>query len=116
MATFLVCDGMFTLKGRAQGRGANAQRRQLTTDVDRLNAMKPFLKIAVVAGGYIAAFLMALAAVAIQMASTSGPAAQASSGMSAFGDAILFVAVFGLCSLVPTVAALFFLRSYFMQR
>jgi hypothetical protein len=74
--------------------------------------MKPFLKGAVVAGGYIAAFLMASATVAIRIASTSGPDAQASSGMYAFGDAMLFVAVFGVSALVPTGAALFFLRPY----
>ena len=34
----------------------------------RTNAMKPFLKVAVVAGGYIAAFLMASAVVAIRVA------------------------------------------------
>ena len=54
--------------------------------------MKPFVKIAVVAGGYLAAFLMASAVVAIHFATTSGPNAQASSGMYAFGDALLFVA------------------------
>jgi hypothetical protein len=43
--------------------------------------LKPFTKVAVVAGGYIAAFLVASAAVAIRMATTSGPDAQASSGM-----------------------------------
>ena len=74
--------------------------------------MKPFLKVAVVAGGYIAAFLMASAAVAIRLASTSGPDAQASSGMYAAGDAMLFVAVFGVSALVPTGAALFLLRPY----
>lgn len=74
--------------------------------------MKPFLKGAVVAGGYIVAFLMASAAVAIRVANTSGPDAQASSGMYAFGDALLFVAVFGVSALVPTAAALFFLRPY----
>jgi hypothetical protein len=55
---------------------------------------------------------MASAAVAIRVATTSGPDAQASSGMYAFGDALLFVAVFGVCALVPTGAALFFLRPY----
>jgi hypothetical protein len=74
--------------------------------------MKPLLKVAVVAGGYIAAFLIAYAAVAIRVANTSGPDAQASSGMYAFGDAVLFVAVFGVAALVPTGAALFFLRPY----
>lgn len=65
-----------------------------------------------VAGGYIAAFLLASAAVAIHVASTSGPDAQTSSGMYAFGDALLFLAVFGVSALVPTGAALFFLRPY----
>ena len=78
----------------------------------RVNAMKPFLKVAVVAGGYIAAFLMASAVVAIRIANTSGPDAQASSGMYAAGDAMLLVAVFGVSALVPTGAALFFLRPY----
>ena len=74
--------------------------------------MKPFLKVGVVAGGYIAAFLVASAAVGVRLANTSGPDAQASSGMYAFGDALLFVAVFGGAALVPTGAALFFLRPY----
>jgi hypothetical protein len=74
--------------------------------------MKPFLKVGVVAGGYMAALIVASAAVGIRLASTSGPDAQASSGMYAFGDALLFVAVFGVAALVPTGAALFFLRPY----
>ena len=74
--------------------------------------MKPSLKVAVVAGGYIAALLLASAVVALRVATTSGPDAQASSGMYAFGDALLFVAVFGGCALLPTGAALFFLRPY----
>jgi hypothetical protein len=74
--------------------------------------MKPLPKIAVVAGGYVVAFVLASAAVAVRVAGTSGPTAQASSGMYAFGDSVLFVGVFGLCALVPTGAALFFLRSY----
>jgi hypothetical protein len=74
--------------------------------------MRPIAKVALVAGGYIAAFLLAAAAVAIHLAFTSGPSTQASSGMYAFGDALLFVAVFGVSALVPTGAALFFLRPY----
>jgi hypothetical protein len=70
------------------------------------------LKIALVAIGYLLAFLIACAVVAVRIASTSGPDAQASSGMYAFVDALLFTAVFGVCSLVPTGAALFFLRPY----
>ena len=74
--------------------------------------MKPLLKLAVVRGGYTAAFLLASAALAIRVAMTTGPVAQASSGMYAFGDVLLFVAVFGVSALVPTGAALFFLRPY----
>lgn len=74
--------------------------------------MKPSSSVALVAGGYVAAFLLASAVVAVRVANTSGPVAQASSGMYAFGDSVLFVAVFGVCALVPTGAALFFLRPY----
>jgi hypothetical protein len=73
---------------------------------------KPFLKVAVVAGGYVAAFLVASAVVAIRVASTSGPDAQAASGMFAFGETLLFGAVFGVAALGPTGAALVFLRPY----
>jgi len=69
-------------------------------------------RIGLIAAGYAAAFVAASLVVAIRVASTSGPAAQASSGMYAFGDAALFVAVFGLLALVPTGAALYVLRPY----
>jgi hypothetical protein len=75
-------------------------------------ALKPSVKVGVVAGGYVAAALVAAAAVAVRLASTRGPDAQASSGMHAFGDVLLFVAVFGVAALVPTGAALLVLRSY----
>jgi len=69
-------------------------------------------RIGFVAAGYVGAFLAASAAVAIRVANTSGPDAQASSGMYAFGDSYLFITVFGLLALVPTGAALYFLRPY----
>ncbi|HEY7643138.1 MAG TPA: hypothetical protein VH814_25645 [Steroidobacteraceae bacterium] len=69
-------------------------------------------KIGLVAAGYIGGLLIAAAVVAIRVANTSGPEAQASSGMYAFGDAVLFVAVFGVLALVPTGAALYWLRPY----
>jgi hypothetical protein len=74
--------------------------------------MKSFSKVGVVAVGYLAALLIGFAAVAIHLAITSGPDAQASSGMYAFGDVLLFMAVSGVAALVPTGAALFFLRPY----
>ena len=74
--------------------------------------MKPLGKSGTVAGGYLTAFLIAVAAVAIHVFLTSGPVARASSGMYAFGDVILFFGVFAVLALVPTAAALFFFRSY----
>jgi hypothetical protein len=74
--------------------------------------MRPSLKIAGVAIGYVAAFLLASAVVAAHIADTSGPDALASSGMYAFGDSVIFLAVFGTSALVPTGFGLFFLRRY----
>jgi hypothetical protein len=74
--------------------------------------MKRFLTVVAVVAGYVTAFLIASAAVALHVAETGGPVAQASSGMYAFGDAILFLGVFSVCALVPTGAVLFFLRRY----
>jgi hypothetical protein len=73
--------------------------------------MKPVVKVAIVAGGYLLALLVASAAVALHAALTSESGAQTSDGMSAFGDLVLFVTVFGTIALVPTGAALFFLLS-----
>ena len=73
--------------------------------------MKPLFEVAIVAGGYLLAFFVACAAVALHAALTSGSGGQASAGMSAFGDLILFVAVFGLIAVVPTGAMFFFLLS-----
>ncbi|HZZ18784.1 MAG TPA: hypothetical protein VFE25_05420 [Opitutaceae bacterium] len=74
--------------------------------------MKPLHKIALVVGGYVLSVLIAFAAVAAHVATTSGADRQSAGGMFAFGDSILFVLVFGICALVPTGAALFFMRPY----
>ncbi len=73
--------------------------------------MKPVYKVVIVAGGYLLAFPMACAAVALHVAFTSGSIGQASSGMSAFGDMVLFVIVFGAGSVIPTGAGFYFLLS-----
>jgi hypothetical protein len=75
--------------------------------------MRPSLKFAAVAGGYAAAFFLASAVVAVHIANSGGPDAQASSGMYAAGDAMIFLAVFGVSALVPTGFGLFFLRRYY---
>jgi hypothetical protein len=72
--------------------------------------MKSFVKFGVVLAGYLAAVMAASAAVAVRVANTSGPDAQASAGMCVFGDGLLFVAVFSAVAIFPTGLALYFLR------
>ena len=74
--------------------------------------MKALVKFGVVLAGYAVAVLVAGVAVEVRVAHTSGPDAQASAGMYAFGDGLLFVAVFSVVALLPTGLALFFLRPY----
>jgi hypothetical protein len=74
--------------------------------------MKTFSRIGLVLGGYVAAVAAASVLVYIRQLLTSGPAAQASSGMYAGGDFFLFVASFTILALVPTALALYFLRPY----
>ena len=74
--------------------------------------MRSVVKVGLVVAGYVVAFLVAFAVVAIRVAATSGPDRQAYSVMYGFGDDLLFLAVFGVVAVPPTSTALFFLRSY----
>lgn len=69
-------------------------------------------KIAFVVAGYLAALLIACAAIVLNHAFTSAADRDVSSGMSAFGDAILFMGVFVLCSTAVSVAGIASLRSH----
>src|SRR3954453_6362072 len=69
------------------------------------------IRVGLVLAGYVLAGFIATAVVAAYIVVTNGPDRQAASGMDAFGDSLLFLAVFGVCAVVPTSAALFFLRS-----
>jgi hypothetical protein len=73
--------------------------------------MRAPLKIGLVGAGYVGAFLIATAVVAIHVAATSQDR-QGSDGMYAFGDTLFFLAAFGLASIPATGAGLFFLRPY----
>ncbi len=73
--------------------------------------MNGFSKFGLVLAGYVAAALAAGAALEIRLLNTQGPDADASAGMYAFGDAMLFLAVFGFAALFPTGLALCFLRT-----
>jgi hypothetical protein len=65
-----------------------------------------------VIGGYAAAGFVASAAVYLRQLHTQDAQAQASAGMYAFGDLILFVGIFGVLALLPTGLALYFLRPF----
>ena len=73
-------------------------------------------KIGLVIGGYEAACLAAYGVSYVYELLTQDAAAQASAGMFAFGDLILFIAVFGILALFPTGLALYFLFRKFQPR
>src|SRR5438034_1249825 len=74
--------------------------------------MRPLVKVGLVGAGYIGAFALASAVVTAYVAATSGPDRQNYGAMFAFGDDLLFLGVFGVAAVVPSGAALFFLRPY----
>jgi hypothetical protein len=74
--------------------------------------MKALAKVGLVGAGCIGAFRIASAVVAVHIADTQGPDRRDYAAMFDFGDSLLFLGVFGLAVVVPTGAALFFLRPY----
>ena len=81
-----------------------------------MSKMSRLAKLGLVIGGYIAACLVAYGAVYINDLFMDPAVLQASSGMSAFGDLILFVGVFGALALFPTGLMLYFLVRKFLTR
>ncbi len=78
--------------------------------------MNGYAKAGIVLCGYVAAFVIASAAVALRIAATNPADASGARGMYAFGDLILFAGVFGIVALLPTGAALFFAFTRFRRR
>jgi hypothetical protein len=74
--------------------------------------MNRSVKIGIVIAGYVLAGIAALAAVFVNSLWMQAANAQASSGMSAFGDSLLCMLVFGTLALAPTLLAFYFLRPY----
>jgi hypothetical protein len=74
--------------------------------------MRPLAKVTLVGLGYIGALAIAFGAVSLYIACTNSPDRQTYAAMFAFGDSLLFLAVFGVAAVIPTSAALFFLRPY----
>lgn len=76
------------------------------------NVMKSSSKVLLVLAGYLLAIVLALGVVGIHIALTNGPDSQASGGMYAFGDSILFLGVFVCAAMPASGAALYFLRPF----
>jgi len=74
--------------------------------------MNKFKRIGLVLAGYAVALGLAYAVVYIRDLLTAGTDAQASQGMYAGGDFMLFVAAFSVAAFVPTGLGLYYLRPY----
>ena len=74
--------------------------------------MRALAKVGLVGAGYVGAVAVSAAVVALYIFVTPNVDRVNSSGMTAFGDSLLFLAVFGIAAVVPTGAALFWLRPY----
>ena len=81
-----------------------------------MSKMSRLAKWALVIGGYVGACLVAYIAVYINDLFMDPAVLQAASGMSAFGDLILFIGVFGVIALFPTGLTLYFLIRKFLSR
>lgn len=78
--------------------------------------MSQFTKFGLVIGGYAFACLAAVGAVYLNQLFTQDSVSQASAGMAAFGDFILFIGIFGILALFPTGLAIYFLVKKFLKR
>jgi len=78
--------------------------------------MSRLAKLGLVIGGYVVACLAASGVVYVYQLFTQAAAAQASAGMYAFGDLILFVGIFGVLALFPTGLAVYFLPRKILKR
>ena len=78
--------------------------------------MSSLAKVGLVIGGYVAACLVASGVVYVWQLSTQNAAAQASAGMYAGGDFLLFIGVCGTLALIPTGLAAYFLFRKFLPR
>ena len=80
-----------------------------------MSKMNGLMKFSLVFGGYILACLGAVGAVYLNGLFIQDPT-QASAGMSAFGDSILFIGVLGVLALFPTGLAFYFVFKKFLIR
>ena len=71
--------------------------------------MSNLAKLGVIIGGYTLACLVAYGVLYVYQLFTQDASAQASAGMYAFGDLLLFIGIFGVLAVVPTGLAFYFL-------
>jgi hypothetical protein len=81
-----------------------------------MTKMSRLAKVGLVIGGYVGACLIASGVVYVWELFSQGPIAQASSGMYAFGDLLLWIGVFGVLALIPTGLAVYLLARKFLER
>jgi len=81
-----------------------------------MSKMSRFTKIGLVLGGYVLACLAASGVVYVHQILTQNAAAQASAGMYAFGDLLLFISLCGILALFPTALACFFILAARRER
>ena len=81
-----------------------------------MGSRNKLVKFGMVIGGYVVACIVASAAAYINQLLTPDAAGQASAGMSAFSDLLLFIGLFGILALFPTGLALYFLLRNFRER
>jgi hypothetical protein len=75
--------------------------------------LRRFYKWGLVLTGYVAALLAAFAICYVRAVVMQADSPQdASGGMQAFGDLVLFLGLFGFFALFPTALALYFLRPF----
>ena len=79
--------------------------------VQTLTRLRPAGRVGLVLGGYLAALVAAVVTTWLHAQLLTAPDHDGSSGMAAFGDMLLFLAVAALASVPPTVLALWYLRS-----
>lgn len=73
--------------------------------------MKTSTKVAIVAGGYVVAFVVAAVVTRVYLAMTPAVDRQGAAGMTAFGDSLVFLATLGIAAVPATGALFYFLRS-----
>jgi hypothetical protein len=73
--------------------------------------LRPAARTVIVAAGYVVTVALTALVLHVYVAVTNTPDRQTSSGMFAFGDSLVFLAVLGVAAVPATGAALYFLRS-----